>query len=371
MWVAGVVPSVVVYNMCDRTRLKSSARALFTFHPDGRALVHILAVLLGALVSVCFKVAPWIVFVTAACFYFLFTAFSVEKTLYMGDWCGAIAKQAFRKVATTIICDVAWMKMKGEWNFCSPYSRSLETESADHYYTLKRPPADYNGSDVLMSHQDVDEFSFLFPLKECEVYCKFKYLVERRDGADRKDGPNKIELALTFKDEPLEEYTYFNVPLICVARIWRLMTVLETEGNLVLCNFHRYVGSGVNVAHARCYEFEEMIKLVLSDGCALKRVNLGARYECSISGSSFPRGTAAGLVLGLACCFVCSLWELSPRMSAGVFAVAMLVFAPMEVDIVRLLAKSKREVGMLLSPVLSSGLARVLRAGLPASGLWF
>lgn len=305
LWVAGVVPSFIVYHMCDRSRLKSAARALFRFSADLRTLVSVLSVGLIALVSVYFKLALWMLLAMAGCMYFLVMSFSAEKTMYIGDWCGAVAKQVFREVMMNFICEAAWMKMKGEWHFCSPYSRHMEVKSTDHYYTLKKPaPIDSSNA---TSFAEEEEFTVCFPIEECEVFCKFQYLMKRRNGTERKDAPDKVEVSLLYKRKPLEEYTYLNVPTIRVARLKRLITVLKEEGNLVLSDVHKNVGSEFNLAHARCYEFEEMLKLVLSEDWTLKKINLGAEYKCSISGSSLSRGTATGLVFGLLCCVICSL----------------------------------------------------------------
>ncbi|CAM6106309.1 unnamed protein product [Calypogeia fissa] len=351
LWVAGVVPTLVVYNMCDKNRLKIAAGAVFRLSADMRTIAYVLAVCSLAIISLYFKYVPWVMLAMVSFMYFVSEAFSMEKTMYMGDCCGAIAKQMFRKLALSFIREEAWMKVKGEWNFCSPYSRNLVVISTDHYYTLEKPDV---GSRIreTAACEPPDGFEFDFEIENCEIFGKVEYLPEYRNGTEPKHLPNKIEVSLLYKKEPLEEYTFYNVPPKRVHLLKNLLEILQAEGNLLLSNFHRNVGSELKRAHARCYEFEELLRLVLSEGWTKKKVNLGVEHACSISGSSFPRGTATGLLVGLFCSLMCDFWNLSSGTSALVFAVTILLFGAMEVDILRLAKKSHLEIQSLLSSIL-------------------
>ncbi|CAM6127512.1 unnamed protein product [Calypogeia fissa] len=96
---------------------------------------------------------------------------------------------------------------------------------------------------------------------------------------------NKVEAVLKYKnDKVLESYTFYNIPLDAVAEFKRVLEVLKQEGNIIFSNLNREIGSSTPRAHARCYEFGELLDLILAQSYKLHEVDLEEDYVCAISG---------------------------------------------------------------------------------------
>jgi hypothetical protein len=311
MWVAAVVPSIILYNMCDIGRLKIAASAVVCLSPNLMTSLSLLGAKIIAVLAVYVKLKwPAMIFVTAACLYIFTMALSVEKLLYMVDYCGIIGKRVFRMVILNLTSELALMKMKGEWSFCSPYSRDLVNLSTNHYYAVEDPGRKPQLRWIGATTNQEDEFSLSFPIEKCEVCCRYQYFGDFSDRLALEIQSNKVEVSLLYKNHPVEEFTFFVVAPSRVPRLKFVLEILRDEKNVLFSGLHRNVGSKTNVAHARCYELDEILDLVLVKGFTLRKVNLEAQYDCLVSGGTKHSLLALSLCL---LCYLCSLvWGREP-----------------------------------------------------------
>ncbi|KAL3689040.1 hypothetical protein R1sor_015349 [Riccia sorocarpa] len=95
----------------------------------------------------------------------------------------------------------------------------------------------------------------------------------------------KLEASLWHGDLNILGFTYYQVEPEAVLEVKRVLEVLRDRGNLVFSDLHRNVGSRNLEARARCYDFEEMLYLIIHRGYRLHMVKLLGTYTCYVSGT--------------------------------------------------------------------------------------
>ncbi|CAM6099624.1 unnamed protein product [Calypogeia fissa] len=250
--------------------------------------------------------------------------------MFIGDECGELAKFVWwRVILRWVPFRINKMSWKGDWAYCSPYSRGPVHKSIESYYILSKKKPERA---IIPGH-----FEFNFRIEECNVVCKYfvtgsngryseidsasraevpqvseEAMVWKDEGASsshsesgiiaeatssdsenvmdlrRQKHVNKVQVTLSLQNggEELESFTFFPSDLGRVAEIERAMKVLEKSKNLIFSRFHKNMGSRHPKAHAKCYEFKEIFELILTKGYTVERVKLTKAHKCSISGST-------------------------------------------------------------------------------------
>ncbi|CAM6117890.1 unnamed protein product [Calypogeia fissa] len=334
----GVIPVLSIYCLCNHRKLRDVA-GLFRVSKV-RFLAAIIAVLFSFLHArfSCIRFILWKLGILLVWLLCMSKAFEYEKTMFMADTCAAWAKVVLWTVVTTFTGKAAWMSYNGEYSFCCPYTRKLVVIKTKRYYNLQKM------HEELVSIPEGYRFSF--PIGFCSLQCEYTELpasqwngdhhsseiraavsspvesqrralmcnrVSHEDGKRPRCthelelrpsskvveyGPsvvdtyklvsnrfNKVEAVLKYKnDKVLESYSFYNIPLDGVAEFKRVLEVLKQEGNIIFSNLNREIGSSTPRAHARCYEFGELLDLILAQSYKLHEVDLEEDYVCTISG---------------------------------------------------------------------------------------
>ncbi|CAM6117894.1 unnamed protein product [Calypogeia fissa] len=312
----GVVPVLSIYCLCNHRKLRDAA-GLFRVSKV-RFLAAIIAVLFSFLHARfrCIRFILWKLGVLLVWLLCLSKAFDYEKTMFMADTCGAWAKVVLWTVVTTFTGEAAWMSYNGEYSFCCPYTRKLVVIKTKRYFNLQKmheelvsipegykfdfaigfcslqceytelPPSPWKG---VLAAQNGDHHSseigaaVCTPIEpELELHPSSKVVGRYKRVSNRF---NKVEAVLKYKnDNVLESYSFYNIPLDAVAEFKRVLEVLNQEGNIIFSNLNREIGSSIPRAHARCYEFGELLDLILAQSYKLHEVDLEEDYVCAISG---------------------------------------------------------------------------------------
>ncbi|CAM6112931.1 unnamed protein product [Calypogeia fissa] len=257
------------------------------------------------------------------CILLLVRGFSFEKMMFIGDECGELAKLVWWRVVLRLVpVRINKMSWKGDWAYCSPYSRGPVRENIESYFFLSEKKSE--------KARNPGPFELNFGIEDCNVVCKYTVVriseIDSPSGAEvpetreeptpckddqgasssqsqsiaeasssqtvvnrqarRQKFAHTVEVTLSLQDggEELESFTFFPKDVDRIVEIKRAMVVLKESKNVIFSSFHKNISSRHPKAHAKCYDFKEIFELILSKGYTLEKVNLTKVHICSVSG---------------------------------------------------------------------------------------
>ncbi|CAM6112971.1 unnamed protein product [Calypogeia fissa] len=192
-WWTYFIPCLSVFLLCDHQKLSREVVTELTKPFRGMAVV------VAAVSSLYMGILPLTMVIPLVCILSLVRGFSFEKMMFIGDECGELAKFVWwRIILRWVPFRMNKMSWKGDWAYCSPYSRGPVHKSIESYYILS--PKEPERA-IIPGH-----FEFNFRIEECNVVCK--YFVSGNNGryseidsASRAEVPPIREEAMVWKDD--------------------------------------------------------------------------------------------------------------------------------------------------------------------------
>ncbi|CAM6099631.1 unnamed protein product [Calypogeia fissa] len=338
-WTYFILPCFSVFFLCDHQKLSTEIVRELTKPFRGMAIL--VAVLVAAFSSLYMGILPLKMVIPLVCIFLLVRGFSFENMMFIGDECGELAKFVWWRVVLRLVpFRINKMRWKGDWAYCSPYSRGPVRKDVESYYFLSEKKSE--------KARNPGPFELNFGIEDCNVLCKYFVVriseIDSPSGAEvpetreeptpckddqgasssqsqsvaeasssqivvsrearRQKLAHKVEVTLSLQDggEELESFTFFPKDVDRIAEIKRAMVVLKESQNVIFSSFHKNISSRHPKAHARCYDFKEIFELILSKGYTLEKVNLTKLHTCSISGRGLLRIILKILHLGVLGC---------------------------------------------------------------------